>query len=489
MKKHKNSVAILTLAALLFSAIYMMLSCSDAAQVAAVSETSAGPAAETGNSDEWTLFKGLPDNTYDGKNYVILAREVNIDQFFMENATGDVLDDSFYERNIKVEDTYGVTISATPINGNWDVRDQYINTIVSSVMAGDGAFNLIDGYAAIIGSVVMAGCLYDLVTVPYIMPSEVWWSSNIMEGLSVNGKVYLTPGDITTTLYDNIHAMFFNRGEVLSYNMEDPYSLVMDGRWTYDKMLSMISGIVRDLNGDNKYDKNDFFGTVLYDDLTYNNFHFAFQIPITVTGDDGYPEFNLDSEEVIGLIDTMKKLVYETEGVYNLPTKQAEATAMFKAGQCVLFPDLLGLGASLRDADIEYGVLPYPKFNEQQEGYYTTSRDGSTLFGIPTDVDDISFTGHITEALCEASYSVVIPNYYNTVLKEKYLRDTESQVMIDILRDGLSYDFGAVYAVQLERAGFLVRDCVYSNSEYASYYAKNIDKWEAALTAFVDTLK
>lgn len=486
----KHFFALLTFAVLLFSVIFVFPACSDAAKDNPnTAETSDSVSAETVGSDEWTLFKGLPDNTYNGKNYVILSREVNIDQFFMENATGDILDDSFYERNIKVEDTYGINITATPINGNWDVRDQYINTIVSSVMAGDGAFNLIDGYAAIIGNVVMAGCLYDLVTVPFIMPSEVWWSSNIMEGLSINGKVYLTPGDITTTLYDNIHAMFFNREALEAYNMEDPYSLVMGGTWTYDKMLSMISGIVQDLNGDNKYDKNDFFGTVLYDDLTYNNFHFAFQIPITVTGDDGYPKFNLNSEEVINLVDTLKKLVYETEGVFNLPTKQVEATAMFTAGQCILFPDLLGFGATLRDVDIEYGVLPYPKFNEQQQGYYTTSRDGSTLFGIPTDVDDISFTGHITEALCEASYSIVIPNYYNTVLKEKYLRDTESQIMIDILRDGLSYDFGAVYAVQLERAGFLVRDCVYNKSDFASYYAKNIDKWEAALTAFLDTLK
>ncbi|MDD4772534.1 MAG: hypothetical protein PHZ09_02895 [Eubacteriales bacterium] len=61
--------------------------------------------------------------------------------------------------------------------------------------------------------------------------------------------------------------------------------------------------------------------------------------------------------------------------------------------------------------------------------------------------------------------------------------------MIDILRDGLSYDFGAVYAVQLERAGFMVRDCVYNNHNYASYYAANIAKWEKVLDAFLETIK
>lgn len=108
----KHFFALLTLTALLFSVIFVFPACSDAANDNPnAADTSDSVSAETESSDEWTLFKGLPDNTYDGKNYVILSREVNIDQFFMENATGDILDDSFYERNIKVEDTYGVTPS------------------------------------------------------------------------------------------------------------------------------------------------------------------------------------------------------------------------------------------------------------------------------------------------------------------------------------------------------------------------------------------
>lgn len=477
----------LAIVILLISAI-LVTACSDAATGGADITSVADDAKPDTTGEGWTLFEGLPDKTYDGRDYIILSRTENEKQFFVETATGDILNDSFYERNIKVEDTYGVKISVRLIDGSWDRRDAYINSIVASVMAGDGAFNLIDGYAAIIGSVVMAGCLYDLVTIPHLRPSETWWSSNIMEGLSINGKVYLTPGDITTTLYDNIHCIFFNRDAAEAYNLDDPYQVVIDGRWTYDKMLSMVSGIVQDLDGNNKYDKNDFFGCSFHDDLTFNNFLFAFRIPVTVTGDDGYPEFNLDSEEIIDLIDTLTEFAYETEGVLYLKQDPTSSNIVFTSGQCILYPELLGYGSTLRDVEIEYGVLPYPKYSEQQDGYYTTSRDGSTLFGIPTDIADVAFTGHITEALCEASHAIVIPNYYNTVLKEKYLRDTESQIMIDIMRDGLSYDFGTVYAVQLERAGFMVRDCVNNRTSYSSYYAANIKKWEAALDAFIKTL-
>lgn len=59
--------------------------------------------------------------------------------------------------------------------------------------------------------------------------------------------------------------------------------------------------------------------------------------------------------------------------------------------------------------------------------------------------------------------------------------------MIDILRDGIVLDPGAVYSLQLQRAGFLVRDCVYYEYEYASYYRQSQNKFEKVLERFLES--
>ena len=57
----------------------------------------------------------------------------------------------------------------------------------------------------------------------------------------------------------------------------------------------------------------------------------------------------------------------------------------------------------MRDSDMDFGILPLPKYDEAQTGYYTTSRDGRSMFIIPNDVKDADFVGLITEALAVAS--------------------------------------------------------------------------------------
>ena len=158
-------------------------------------------------------------------------------------------------------------------------------------------------------------------------------------------------------------------------------------------------------------------------------------------------------------------------------------------GQCAMMASLLGTTTSLRDMESDFGILPYPKKNEEQNGYYTSARDNVTLFGIPIDVADPDFTGLIAEALCQASDDMVRPVYYENVLKTKLARDEESQQMIDILRDGLIFDIGYVCSTQLDRAGFLVRDCVYYNYDYASKYQANMEKFNAALENYFAVFK
>ena len=101
----------------------------------------------------------------------------------------------------------------------------------------------------------------------------------------------------------------------------------------------------------------------------------------------------------------------------------------------------------------DFGIIPYPKWDEDQENYHSTSVDEFTLFVIPKDIPDVEMTSIVTEALCAESYKKVVPAFYDVALKTKAARDNESAEMIDMIRDGLTFDFGYLHSSALGSVG------------------------------------
>ena len=142
----------------------------------------------------------------------------------------------------------------------------------------------------------------------------------------------------------------------------------------------------------------------------------------------------------------------------------------------------------MRESDTEFGILPLPKYDESQTGYYTTSRDGRSMFVIPVDVKDADFAGLITEALAVASNKYVVPAYYDVTLKTKTARDDESSEMLDIIRDGFRLEFVAEYAIQTNNSGYVIRNCITGSSTtpYSSTVASNLNSYNEALAKFLE---
>ena len=60
-----------------------------------------------------------------------------------------------------------------------------------------------------------------------------------------------------------------------------------------------------------------------------------------------------------------------------------------------------------RDMKDTYGILPMPKWDKSQEGYYANICDRYAIWGVPMTVTDTEFVGIITEALaCETLKTV-----------------------------------------------------------------------------------
>jgi hypothetical protein len=140
----------------------------------------------------------------------------------------------------------------------------------------------------------------------------------------------------------------------------------------------------------------------------------------------------------------------------------------------MFLPEHLGNAQALRGMEADFGIVPYPKWDEQQENYLTTSVAYFSLFCVPTTVQNLEMTGIITEALCAESYKKVIPAFYEVALKTKHARDDESAEMIDLIRSGLTFDFGKIYITELNGSMNVLRELMHNKqSNFVSYFEKN----------------
>ena len=68
-----------------------------------------------------------------------------------------------------------------------------------------------------------------------------------------------------------------------------------------------------------------------------------------------------------------------------------------------MYTATLGKSEQLRAMNDDFGILPYPKYDENQKQYHSTSLDEFSLFVLPIDVKDKEMSAIITEALCAES--------------------------------------------------------------------------------------
>ena len=182
----------------------------------------------------------------------------------------------------------------------------------------------------------------------------------------------------------------------------------------------------------------------------------------------------------------MKALFFSGDN-FALTNGTSDFRKIFKEDRSLFYAADLRQSANLRDMETDYGIVPYPKFDDLQEKYYSTSTDGFSLILFPSTVKDTEFVGLITEALCSVSSSVIIPTYYDVALKDKYNRDSQSSEMLDIIRDSLIYDVGYLNSFALDTAGHLFVQLVREGkTDFASAYAKKEKTFQKRLDKMLE---
>ncbi len=102
-----------------------------------------------------------------------------------------------------------------------------------------------------------------------------------------------------------------------------------------------------------------------------------------------------------------------------------------------------GIGelSRLKGVELDYGVLPWPLYDGNQENYVSRCGD-AWLHCVPTNTKDPERTSVIMQALAYYSYGTVYKAYYDQALTAQYVRDPDSVDMMQIILSTLSVDLG-----------------------------------------------
>ena len=453
---------------------------------------------EATESEQEIITNNVPlDLKFDGRTFTVLSREELIfgREMGVEEENGDIVNDAVYKRNKTVEERFGIKINDVKIPGIWGKEASFNDTIRNSVNAGDNIYDLIAGYAYFITPLAAEGYLLDWGNVHYIENTAPWWSSDIEKTMKLNGKLYFITGDLALTFIENLQCMFFNGRIQNEYAVEDLYKLVLDGKWTYDKLFDICKDIYSDVNGNAKKDEEDIYGLFsLYDGVNIEQMLISQNQPIAPIGDDGYPYLALKNEKTAKIVENIVNLLWENPGVYVVAggTEYLHVKA-FQSGKSLFMEGMIGYGEQwLRGMEDNFGVLPHPKFDEVQDKYMGQSEMAFSLFCIPSIADDYEFIGAVTDVLAAESYKQLTPVYYETSLKIKYARDDMTSQMIDIIRNGVKFDFGLLNSSSMQSGGILAlfRELATNkNKNFISIYEKREAGFEKSLQQLIDAYK
>ncbi len=455
-------------------------------------DSTSSASSDTSSADETTdqgiLAKFTPELQkelgLEGYDFHVFIRpegeDWSINDLLATEENGDVLNDAVFRRNLWLEQTYGFTLSAGYS------ADTYGSELTTYILADDGSYDAFFPMGRTAASAATQGLLYDLKELDYIDLKRDCWNQMFQESLEIDGKLFYGMGAISTNSYKAVLMMAFNKDIHQKYKLEDPYQLVADGKWTFDKFNEMAVQVADDLNGDTQMTLEDQFGIAWQTSTAGIPFFYGTGEMITKNNSEGIPELTLETERATDVFNKIRDTIANKNAYYI--GADADIYNMFSNGQSLFVVEVLNTLAKFRSSNINFGLLPIPKYDEEQEQYIQSANDWCiSPCVVAKNNATPERTGFIIEALAEASKEYLVEPYYKTVLQGKVASDMESAATLDIVINNFVVDNCDMY--RWGNIIALVRTGMNDGSELSSIVAANKSAIEAAIDKTIDGIR
>ena len=306
------------------------------------------------------------------------------------------------------------------------------------------------------------------------------WNQDILENGTMNGQLYGMSGDMNLSLFNTALIIWQNDDlyEQARNPEEDPENiqkLLLDGLWTFGELYKWAKWAeagaeVGSCAGN--------YGVSIQGDQYSENptecIPYAWQLDLIGTNPDGthYYNFKNNDRAEQGLLNLVS--LYKAEGNYwrihgsnQDKTKQCKCGAggHFVAGGVIFKGDVLywdkAANRAIREMEDQYSLLCWPKYDENQTDYYTTSQNYFNHIsvldhsGSPTPTKGDAVSAYFQYGT-EYSYTYVRGYYFEKIVKLKFFgtddstgRVTRSSTIFVMIVDNLSFEFADIYTPAL----------------------------------------
>lgn len=434
----------------------------------------------------------LPAKDFGGEEFTFYGRIYDgvwsATDIFSHAEDGEQINDAVYARTAYIEDTYNVKLAALESG-----ESTVVSYLKNFITAGDDTFEAIvcDVYDS--GALAVDGMLYDLNNVQNLDLSREWWAQSTNNSLSIAEKQFYVTGDIFINDNKSTRIFFFNKDIIRDLDLENPYDLVDDNKWTLDKYIELSESALYDLNGDNTYTRDaDRYGTMAQTTLG-SVLYFASGNLLTGKDENDIPYALCGTDQAINV---MTGISDKIAGLPSISTSGETGVSggvhpdnimYFMDGRVLFAPEVLVHIETMRDCKVDIGILPPPKYDESQDKYVCYA-DGwcVNVLSIPTTNTAPDDAGFLFEAMAADSLNNLTPAYFDVVLTDKYARDAQSVRMLDLILDSVVMDNANIFSwATIEST---VADAIYKGGAIASTVEKRMKSLEKAITKTVDAI-
>ena len=409
-------------------------------------------------------------------------------RMFAEETNGEILNDALYNREQKVEELYNCSL------GELQTQNSSGGDMAQAVRAGDPLCD-----AAMVFDASVSGILTQDVLLPWnaleIDLSNPWWDGAATEQYNFLGIQAAVSGAFSLYNYSTRHCYVFN-SDLLEAAAPgtDLYAEVREGTWTVDRMYAVASLGVLDLNGDGEMKTaDDQWGIVSSVTRHYSALLAGAGVKYIDRDEEGNLVFAIPGNEYA--LNVISKLVQLNVGnnIYTSGTNDIGGGAespIFYEGRAMFIAAYVGEAARMRDIEFSIGILPPPKYTEEQDRYYSLVEGGAqcvlpkTLTGAQAENAAV-----LLDAFAYYSYVESVPAYIDVVLMTKVARNEESSAMLELCFDSSFYDLGTGIWSSDTKNQFTANVFLPRSDTAASLCAKNQKLIDKQLERFLKAVK
>jgi ABC-type glycerol-3-phosphate transport system substrate-binding protein len=457
----KKALTIL-LALLMLLTAFASVSCGDtsgmgdATTVASVN--SEGP--EQTDSDTTPRFREANYNGQDFTIYLKLHANYNSEYISAEETNGDLMNDSTWARNLLVEQTYNVKLSFM------DDKNP-CSRLKNDIAGGDCPYDIIFDSRTDMSDHIATGELTDFRELDCDITTD-WWDTRFISDLSINGKTYMMLSDLSVARFAGLRFLYFNKQLIDNYHLIQPYTYLADNTWTLENFLNLVKGVRTDPTS------SEFgtYGLVLETGEANGVYmHMIVGCGLSYSGFDAEGNLICTLSDNISKIDSafdqMRVVFQDKECVLTMDesdardasihgtkhgegnNKYSRARSMFAQGHYLFTHTSIAQATIFSETMTDdFGCMPNPKYNLDQEEYSHKSDPYTVCFAIPKAANiDLERVATVLDYWSYISNEYTISTYYDITIKSKKVKESTASEVVDIVKKTAHYELIDVFEV------------------------------------------